>query len=63
MPSHLVLLDVTVPHLKKRIICSLSVPHDLFLPDLPKTLAKISQRPQNRKDWSKQFMVLSLAPF
>ena len=29
---------------KKIIICSLSVPHDLFWPDLPKYLAKISQR-------------------
>ena len=31
----------------------ISVPHDLFWPDLPKSLAKISQSPENRKDWSK----------
>ena len=40
-----------------------SVPHDLFWPDLLKSLAKISQRPESRKDWSKLLMVLSLATF
>ena len=38
---------------KNKIICSLSVPHDLFWPDLPKSLAKRSQIPENPKVWSK----------
>ena len=39
---------------KKNYLFSLfSVPHKFFWPDLPKSLAKISQRPENRKDWSK----------
>ena len=40
----------------KKIIIGLSlfsVPQDLFCPDLPKSLAKISQMPEKRKDWSK----------
>ena len=37
----------------KKYICFLS---DLFWLDLPKSLAKISQRPENRKDWSKLLM-------
>jgi hypothetical protein len=55
----------TVKNLKKKkIVLSLfSVPYDLFCPDLKKSLAKISQRPENRKDWSKLLMVLLLAPF
>ena len=45
---------LTVQNLKKNYLFSLfSVPHDLSWPDLPKSLAKISQRPENRKDWSK----------
>ena len=45
----------TVQNLNKElhVLSLLSVPHDLFWPDLPKSLAKISQRPENRKDWSK----------
>ena len=43
-------------------LCSL-FPMTFFWPDLPKSLAKISQRPENRKDWSKWLMILSLAPF
>ena len=50
-------LELTVQNSKKIIIFSLSVPRDLFLPDLPKFLAKISQRPENRKYWSKLLMV------
>ena len=39
---------------KKLLVLSLFfVPHDLFWTDLPKSLTKISQRPENRKDWSK----------
>ena len=37
----------------KKYICFLS---DLFWLDLPKSLAKIIQRPENRKDWSKLLM-------
>ena len=45
----------TVQNLKKGIICSLSVlcSPRLFLTRSSKSLAKISQRPENRKDWSK----------
>ena len=55
----------TVQNFTKIIICSLSVlcSPRLFFPDLPKSLAKISQRPENRKDWSKYLLVLLLAPF
>ena len=41
---------------KKKELCVLSlfsVPHNLFWSDLPKFLDKISQRPENGKDWSK----------
>ena len=48
-------IEPTLLKIKKKIfVLSLfSVLYDLFRPDLPKSLAKISQRPENRKDWSK----------
>ena len=36
--------------IRKKNTCSFSVRHDLFWPDLPKYLAKISQRLENRKN-------------
>ena len=49
---HLGFYARTVQNLKKKelfVLSLFSVPHDLFWPDLLKSLAKISQRPENRR--------------
>ena len=47
---HKILVIFAVQNLKKKelhVLYLFSVPHDLFWPDIPKSLAKISQRPEN----------------